>query len=218
MTAGQIRALERRGTGQENVAFASPASGYVLEKNIVEGARIESGTQVYRIADLSQVWVDAQVYEPDLPYVHVGQPARVELPYVPGRTYEGKVDFIYPTLEEATRTGKVRIVVDNPELELKPQMYASVVFEVDLGERLAVPVSAVVFTGPRRLVFVDLGEGRLRPQAVELGARTEGWYEVTDGLEAGDIVVTSGTFLIAAESRLRSALEFWEGEPVDARQ
>jgi Cu(I)/Ag(I) efflux system membrane fusion protein len=182
----------------------------VIEKNVVEGARVEAGTLVYRIADLSHIWIDAEVYESDLPYIETGQSAIIELPYAPKKTYEGKVDFIYPTLQGQTRTGRVRVVLKNPDLELKPDMYANVRLAVSLGKRLSIEDSAVVYTGPRRLVFLDLGEGRLRPKAVELGAHVDGYYEVTDGLSEGDVVVTSGNFLIAAESRIRSATEYWE--------
>jgi Cu(I)/Ag(I) efflux system membrane fusion protein len=211
MTDAQIRELARRGTAQENVPILSPASGYVIEKNVVEGAQVEAGTQAYRIADLSKIWIDANVYESDLRHVKPKQAVSIELPFVPGRTYEGEVDYVYPKLEGATRTGQVRIVVKNPDLELKPNMYADVVFEVDLGERLAIPESAVIYTGPRRLVFVDLGEGRLRPQVVKLGIHADGWFEVVEGLNAGDTIVTSANFLIAAESRLRSAAQYWQG-------
>jgi Cu(I)/Ag(I) efflux system membrane fusion protein len=211
MSASQIRELERRGEAWEYVPVLSPATGYVIDKDIVEGGRIEAGSRVYRIADLSRVWIDADVYESDLPQVKVGQPVRVELPYVPGQTYEGRVDYIYPTLAEATRTGRVRVVLENPDLALKPDMYANVALEADLGERLAIADSAVIYTGPRRLVFVDLGEGRLRPQEVEVGVHADGYVEVTRGLQPGDVVVTSGNFLIAAESRIRSATRYWGG-------
>jgi Cu(I)/Ag(I) efflux system membrane fusion protein len=211
MSASQIRELERRDEAWEYVPVLSPATGYVIDKDVVEGARIESGSRVYRIADLSRVWIDADVYESDLPQVKVGQPVQVELPYVPGQAFDGRVDYIYPTLAGATRTGRVRVVLKNPELALKPDMYANVGIEVDLGERLAIPDSAVIYTGPRRLVFVDLGEGRLRPQEVEVGAHADGYVEVTRGLEPGDVVVTSGNFLIAAESRIRSATKYWGG-------
>ncbi len=211
MTQAQIEALEKRGEASENVPISAPASGYVIEKNVVEGARVEAGMLVYRIADLSRIWIDAEVYESDLPHVKKGQAVTVRLPYVPDKSYQGKVDFIYPTLQNKTRTGRVRVVLKNPDLELKPDMYANVELSVELGERLTIPDSAVVYTGPRRLVFVDLGAGRLRPKAVELGVHAEGVYEVVGGLQAGDVVVTSGNFLIAAESRLRSATNYWEG-------
>jgi membrane fusion protein, copper/silver efflux system len=211
MSDAQIEELERRGEAWENVPILAPANGYVIQKSVVEGARVESGTLVYRIADLSRIWIDAEVYESDLRHVRAGQSVQVELPYLLDRTFEGQVDYVYPTLQGATRTGRVRVVLANPDLELKPNMYATVWFEVDLGKRLAIPDSAVIYTGPRRLVFIDLGEGRLRPRRVKLGVHAESYYEVTDGLRAGDLVVTSGNFLIAAESRIRSAAKYWEG-------
>ena len=211
MTEAQVEELEKRGEAWEHVPIAAPATGYVIDKDVVEGARVEAGMRVYRIADLSKVWIDAEVYESDLPHVRVGQPVIVRLPYVPDKTYEGKVDFVYPTLQSKTRTGRARVVLKNPDLELKPDMYANVELLVELGERLTIPDSAVIYTGPRRLVFVDLGEGRLQPKAVKLGVHADGLYEVTEGLKSGDIVVTSGNFLIAAESRLRSAADYWEG-------
>jgi len=211
MDEAQIRELERRGHAWENVPVVSPSTGYVIEKDIVAGGRVEAGTRVYRIADLSRVWVDADVYESDLGHVKVGQAVTVELPFVPGRAFGGRVDYIYPTLSGTTRTGRVRVAMDNPDLALKPDMYADVEIDVDLGERLVIPDSAVIYTGPRRLVFVDLGEGRLRPQDVEVGVHAGGYVEITQGLKAGDTVVTSGNFLIAAESRIRSATGYWGG-------
>lgn len=210
MTEKQIRELAQRGEAWENLPILAPESGFVIEKNVVEGARVEAGALVYRIADLSRIWVDAEVYESDLPHVRPGQRAQVELPYLRDRTFEGRVDYVYPTLQGATRTGRIRVVLANPALELKPEMYANVRLEVDLGRRLAIPDSAVIFTGPRRLVFVDLGEGRLRARQVTLGVHAGGYYEVTSGLDAGEVVVTSGNFLIAAESRIRSAADYWE--------
>ncbi len=209
MSHEQIQRLMQRGKPWENVPITAPKGGHVIEKAVVEGAHVEAGTRVYRIADLSRVWIDADVYEADLPKLGVGQAVRVELPYIQNKSFEGQVDYIYPTLDDKTRTGRIRVVLPNEDLELKPDMYANVVLDVDLGERLAVPDSAVVYTGPRRLVFVDLGEGRLRPTEVELGVHAGGFYEIVDGLNEGDRVVTSGNFLIAAESRIRSAIEYW---------
>jgi len=211
MSQGQVRELERRGHAWENVPIASPSTGYVIDKDIVEGGRIEAGTRVYRIADLSRVWVDAEVYESDLAQLEPGQAVKVDLPYGPGRELEGQVDYIYPTLSEATRTARVRVVLANPDLALKPDMYADVEIDVNLGDRLVVPESAVIYTGPRRLVFVDLGEGRLSPRDVQTGVHADGYIEITNGLDPGERVVTSGNFLIAAESRIRSATEFWGG-------
>ncbi|KPK17396.1 MAG: hypothetical protein AMJ62_01465 [Myxococcales bacterium SG8_38] len=211
MSPSQIRQLQRRGEAWEYVPVLSPATGYVIEKDIVEGGRVEAGTRVYRIANLKRIWIDADVFESDLPQIERNQPVRVELPYVPGRTFEGRVDYIYPTIAGQTRTGRIRVALKNPDLLLKPDMYANVEIEVDLGERLAVEDSAVIYTGPRRLVFVDLGDGRLRPQEVEIGVHADGFVEVKEGLQPGDMVVTSGNFLIAAESRIRSATKYWGG-------
>jgi Cu(I)/Ag(I) efflux system membrane fusion protein len=162
-----------------------------------------------RIANLDKVWIEAELYEAELPLVEVGQPAAVTLSYLPDKRFTGKITFVYPYLSGATRTGKVRIELDNDKVELKPDMYANVELSVERGERLVVPESAVIYAGPRRLVFVDLGEGKLRPQEIEVGVKTGDWYEVRKGLSAGQKVVTSGNFLVAAESRLKSASGQW---------
>ena len=210
MTEAQIDTLELRGEASEHVPILSPAAGWVLEKDVVEGARVESGARVYRIAGLDRVWIDAEVYEADLPHVHVGQRAIVVLTHVPDPKHEARIDFIYPELQAASRTARVRVVLDNPDLDFKPGMYANVELDVDLGERIAIPTAAVIYTGPRRLVFVDLGDDRFRPQEVTLGVEAGGWSEVQSGLQPGDVVVTSGNFLIAAESRIRASAGVWE--------
>jgi Cu(I)/Ag(I) efflux system membrane fusion protein len=197
--------------------FLSPASGYVIEKHVVEGAAVKPGERLFRIAPLDEVWIQADVYEHDLPHLKVGQPVEVTVPYLPGRTYAGRVTYIYPDLEGATRTGRIRIEIPNRKLELKPDMYAEVRFEVKGGARLQVPHEAVIYTGPRRLVFVDLGDGRLEPREVKLGIATDDAYEVLDGVREGERVVTSGNFLIAAESRIRSAASHWTGGGDDTR-
>jgi Cu(I)/Ag(I) efflux system membrane fusion protein len=207
----EIDAVARRGEPTETLPIRAPATGYVIEKNVVEGAAVEPGMRLYRIAALDRVWIEAQIYESDLPHVKVGQKVDITLPFVPGKKFEGRISYVYPYLQPGTRTGQVRIALPNPGGELKPEMYADVSFEVNLGERLQVPASAVIYTGPRRLVFVDLGEGRLRPREVKLGQRAGDAFEVVEGLEVGERVVTSGNFLIAAESRLRSAAEYWTG-------
>jgi Cu(I)/Ag(I) efflux system membrane fusion protein len=190
--------------------ITSPVSGYVLEKRVVEGAAVEPGMMLYRIAALDRVWVEAEVFESELPLVRVGQAATVTLPNLPGEPRMGRVTFIHPELDDETRTGRVRIELENPRLVLKPAMYADVALEVDRGERLVVPESAVLYAGPRRLVFRDLGGGRLKPQPIVVGIASGDWIEVLEGLGEGDRVVTSGTFLVAAESRLKSATELWQ--------
>lgn len=206
----QLAALVKRGEPIERVPFTSPASGVVVEKNVVDGAAVTMGQRLFRIADLRDVWVEADVYESDLPRITKNMPASITLDYLPGKTFDGKVAFIYPYLDPASRTGRVRIALPNHGLELKPDMYATVTFKLALGPRLVVPISAVVYTGPRRLVFVDLGNGALRPQQVSIGARSGDVVEITSGLKEGDAVVSSGNFLVAAESRVRSAGAFWE--------
>ncbi|HEX9752427.1 MAG TPA: efflux RND transporter periplasmic adaptor subunit, partial [Methyloceanibacter sp.] len=135
---------------------------------------------------------------------------RVTLPSPPHRYFMGQVAFVYPYVDPATRTGRVRVELANPGLELKPDMFANVELERDLGDRLAVPEEAVLYAGERRFVFVDLGQGRLRPQEVQLGVRAGEHFEVRAGLEEGDVIVTSGNFLVAAESRLKLAMEQWK--------
>lgn len=206
----QVAALAQRGEPIERVPFQSPVSGVVIEKNVVDGAAVTMGQRLFRIADLGEIWVEADVYESDLPRITRHMPASITLDYLPGRTFEGTVAFVYPYLDPASRTGRVRIALPNRGLELKPDMYATVAFKLRLGPRLVVPSSAVIYTGPRRVVFVDLGHGALRPQEVAIGARSGDLIEIASGLDEGDVVVSAGNFLVAAESRIRSAGSFWE--------
>jgi Cu(I)/Ag(I) efflux system membrane fusion protein len=205
----QLAALARRGEPIERVPFPSPVSGVVVENNVVDGAAVMAGQRLLRVADLAEVWVEADVYESELPRITRGTPAAITLDYLPGRTFDAKVAFVYPYLDPTTRTGRVRIALPNKARELKPDMYATVAFKLPLGPRLVVPASSVVYTGPRRIVFVDLGAGALRPQEVTIGARSGDVIEIASGLAEGDVVVSSGNFLVAAESRVRSATSFW---------
>ena len=205
----QIDDVVKRGEPRESVTIPAPVSGFVVDKHVFAGGHVRAGQLLYRIAALDRVWVIADVYEQDLPHVRAGQAVTVTLPYLPGSSFKGQVDHVYPYLAGGTRTGKVRVELGNPDGALRPDMFANVEIDVDLGEQLAVPAGAVIYTGPRRIVFVDLGEGRLRPQEIEIGARSGEWYPVRAGLREGDRVVTSGNFLVAAESRIRSAAEYW---------
>ena len=205
----QIDQIVAAGKPLEQIPIVSPVSGYVVEKNVVQGAAVELGQRLYRIAGLETVWIEANVYENELALIKVGQPAEVSLPHLQAEAFHGSVSFIYPYLEASTRTARVRIELDNKNQRLKADMYADVEFVIDRGERLVVPVEAVLYAGPRRLVFIDLGEGRLKPQEIELGAKSGDFYEVRSGLSEGQTVVTSGNFLIAAESRLKSAGKQW---------
>jgi Cu(I)/Ag(I) efflux system membrane fusion protein len=209
MTATEIQALERSGAPFDYVAFHAPISGTVVTKNVVEGTAQKAGMTLMRIADLSRVWVEADVYESELALVQPGMPVTVVLPYLPGRTFDGTVDYLYPYLEGQSRTGRIRVVLDNPDGVLKPDMYAEVKLKADLGERLTVPEEAVIISGETRVVFEDLGGGRLAPRIVQTGQRADGRIEILSGLELGDRVVTSGNFLIASESRLKAGIKQW---------
>ncbi|WP_394822808.1 efflux RND transporter periplasmic adaptor subunit [Pendulispora albinea] len=210
MDDAQIDAMAKKGAPAESITVLSPASGFIAEKNAVEGASIEPGTRVFRIAALDRVWIEANVYEADLVHVRVGQPVEVILDHAPDRTYDAKVASIDPSLDAKARTGRVRVTVANRDLALRPEMYATVELGADMGTRLQVPSAAVVYTGPRRLVFLDRGEGRFEPRAIRIGAEAHGMYEVLSGLQAGDSVAVSGVFLIAAEARIRTAAAYWE--------
>ncbi len=204
-----VAALEQRGSPLEVLPVRSPASGVLVEKNVVEGAAFEPGMRLFRIAPLEQVWVEAEVYASDLPLVSVGQQATISAPYLPGRALEARVAYVLPSLASETRTARVRVELGNGDLALRPEMYVDVTLHADLGERVLVPASAVIVAGERRVVFVDRGEGQLEPRSITTGAATEDKVEVLSGLEPGERVVASGNFLIAAESRIQSALEQW---------
>ena len=216
LSLDQIKDLEARRAPNEIVPILSPASGHVIAKEVVAGSAVEPGVRLLRIAGLDRVWVEAEVYESELALLKVGAPATVTLPYLPGRRFAGRIAFVYPWLDGATRTGRVRIELQNPGLALKPEMYAEVLVERALGKRLAVPEEAILYAGDRRYVFLDLGDGRLRPQPVTVGPWAGEWVEVLDGLNEGDAVVTSGNFLIAAEARLKLALDHWAPEAAAA--
>lgn len=202
----QVGRLEERGEPLDYLPVQSPRDGILLEKPVVEGSAVQAGQPFMRIADLSRVWVEAQLYDGDLPLIREGMAARVRLPSLPGTGLDARIDYIYPTYQRSSHTARARLVLDNPDALLKPGMYADVVLQADLGERLVVPDTAVLVAGERRVVFQDLGSGRLQPVRVETGQRTGGFVEILDGLEAGDRVVTSGTFLLASESRLQGGL------------
>jgi Cu(I)/Ag(I) efflux system membrane fusion protein len=209
MSDADVARVASRGEPLEAVPVRAPAGGYVVEKSVVRGSAFEPGARLYRIAPLARVWIEAEVYEADLASVAVGQRAEVLLPSLPGKRFEAQVAYFYPTLDPGTRTARVRLELPNPELALRPAMYADVHIAVDRGERLLVPASAVLQAGRRSFVFLALGEGRFRPQPVELGLRSGEDVEVLSGVADGDAIVASGTFLIASESRLRAALERW---------
>ena len=202
----QIRQLAN-GEAKRSLTFFAPVSGIVLEKKAVQGMRFMPGEMLYQIADLSSVWVVAEVAEQDIGSVKAGSVAQVNIAAYPDKHFEGKVDFIYPTLNTATRTVQVRVELANPNGLLKPAMFANVKLAVSHGGKvLTVPASAVIDSGIRQIVLVQLAEGRFEPRTVKLGSRSENYVEVLDGIAEGEQVVTSANFLIDAESNLKAAL------------
>ena len=209
ISSAEIRALAKRGRVEEYLPILAPVNGTIIEKNIVAGAAVKAGTRLLRLADLSTVWVEGEVYEAELPWIKVGMEAEVSFPDMPEQSYKTMVSFIEPMLNPKTRTAIVRVELPNAEGRLKPGMYARLNLQVDLGERFVVPEQAVIYAGEQRVVFLDKGEGRLQPRKIKTGVRNEGFIEVLEGLRFGDVVVTSGNFLIAAESKFKSGLAQW---------
>lgn len=205
----EIARLRRAGKVSRRIPIRSPADGVVTDKPVVAGMRIMPGEPLYKLADLSTLWLIAELQEGDLGLVQPGQKARASMVAFPGRTFEGTVDFIYPVLARETRTARVRIVMPNPDRALRAAMYASVEIAApaNTGPMLVVPESAVIDSGARQVVLVVKGEGRFAPRLVTVGARGGGYAELLQGVSAGERVVVSANFLIDAESNLKAALE-----------
>jgi Cu(I)/Ag(I) efflux system membrane fusion protein len=209
-----LERLRREGTVRRTLTLRSPVGGLVLEKPAVQGMRFMPGEMLFRIGDLTAVWIVADVPERDLGMIRVGQRAKVQVTALPGRELDATVAFVYPMLNAQTRTGQVRLELANPGGALKPAMYASV--ELGAGERgrvLAVPLAAVIDSGNRRVVLVQTGEGRYEPRDVELGVRGDDYVGIAKGLKEGERVVVGGNFLIDSESNLRAALAGFTAPP-----
>ncbi len=208
ITPEQISELERTDSPTKTMTILSPHTGVVIEKHANEGMKVDPGMRVYRIADLSKVWVLVTLYEYQLPYVQAGQSAVMTLPYIPGQRFEGKVVYIYPYLDKKTREVQIRLEFDNANGLLKPGMFANVELHNTLArERTLAPREAIINTGERQVAFVSLGEGKFEPRDVLMGIETgDGMVEVLDGLEVGEMVVTSGQFLIDSEANIRESL------------
>jgi Cu(I)/Ag(I) efflux system membrane fusion protein len=208
-----LQSLRRGGQPRPTVTIPSPVTGTVIEKPSVQGMRFMPGDPLYRIVDLSTVWVIAEVFEQDLTGVRLGQEAVIAVKAYPGRSFAGRVGFVYPTVGAETRTAQVRLEIPNPDGLLKAGMYASVEITAPLGPRdvLAVPESAVLDSGARQVVLVNHGDGRFEPRAVALGERADGYVAVTEGVADGERVVVSANFLIDAESNLKAALSSFAG-------
>lgn len=209
ISEAQIEQLEQSGQVRKTLTLYSPYGGVVTMKKALQGMRVMAGEELLQIADLSRIWVNAEIYEQDLPWVRVGQNARVELPYAPGKVFEGKVDYLYPYLEGMTRTARARIVFANPGLELKPDMYANVQIATEtLKGALTIPADAVLRSGQGSVVFVARGDGKFEPRPVEIGAGgDDGSVQIRAGLKAGEQVVTSAQFMLDSESKLREAIQ-----------
>jgi Cu(I)/Ag(I) efflux system membrane fusion protein len=203
-TDQQIAELERRGKAEPVITVYAPSSGIVLKREALPGKYFEPGTTLYELADLSTVWIYADVYESQIADVELNQPAAVTFDAYPGEMFQGTVQYIYPYLNEATRTARVRLELPNPTLKLKPGMFGNVVIRTDQHERLVVPKEAVLDTGLRQIVFLDQGNGIYVPTEVKVGRRSEDKVEVLAGLKEGDRVVISANFLLDAQSKLAS--------------
>ena len=202
----EIARLESTGQVQQALEVDSPASGYITERNALPSVAVQPGMRLYTIANLSTVWVQAQVFQNDLGRIKAGDPATLTVDSYPGRIFAGRVDFIYPQVDMNTRTANVRIVFSNSGLLLKPGMFVNVDLKVPMGYHVMIPASGVLESGTRQIVFVDRGDGYLEPRDIQLGARVENNFVVLEGLKAGERIVTSANFLIDSESQLQSAL------------
>jgi Cu(I)/Ag(I) efflux system membrane fusion protein len=209
----QIKTLEESGEAKKTLTLYSPFTGFVLEKTAYKGMNVMPGMSLYKLADLSVVWLYADIYEYELPFIRLGQQAFIQLTYLPGETFTGKAIYIYPSLNPETRTAKVRFEIPNPQERLKPEMYANVEIKVHLGQKLAVPEGAIIDTGIRQLAIIDKGNGYFEPREVKVGSKVDNYYEVIKGLKAGERVVTSASFLIDSESKLKEAMGGMAGMP-----
>jgi multidrug efflux pump subunit AcrA (membrane-fusion protein) len=201
----QVKEIEERGVIY-NFPIYSPLSGFIVEKTALQGKHFKPGENLFKIVDLSRVWVHAEIYEYELPFVKVGSEAIIELPYLPGETFKGKVTYIYPHLEEKTRTVKVRLEFPNPDYRLKPGMYTTVRIITPVGKKLVIPKDAILDSGERKYVFVKRGRGTFEPRIVELGPEVDDYYILKSGVSEGEEVVVSANFLIDSESKLKAAL------------
>jgi RND family efflux transporter MFP subunit len=202
----QLRDLEQKGEAQKTLTLYSPHSGFVIKKEINEGMKIMGDKELYTIADLSIVWVNADVYESDIPFLKVGQQADISLSYSPGQSLKGRVSYIYPYLDEKTRTVKVRLEQPNPGYKLKPDMYVNAEIKIPGETQLSVPEEAVLDSGTRKIVFVDKGDGHFEAKEVKVGTKMEGFYQVLAGLKEGEKIAASSAFLLDSESRLAEAM------------
>ena len=203
ITDEQIKKIEESGKPIRTLTIYSPVNGYVVQKMAVQGMKVMPGEKLFDLADLSTVWVISDIYEYELSSIKVGQPANISLSYFPEKVFSSTIDYVYPVLSGDTRTAKVRFTIANPSAQLKPQMFTNVEIKIDMGKRLAIPDDAVIDTGTRQIIYVDKGEGYFEAREVHIGLKADGMTEVLHGLEAGEKVAASGTFLIDSEAQLK---------------
>ena len=199
----QIKQIQQSGKTIRTFTLYSPVSGFVTQKMAVQGMKVMPGEKLFDIADLSDLWIIADIYEYELPLVKVGQPAKITLSYFPGKELSSKIDYIYPAISADTRTAKIRLTLSNPGGQLKPQMFTNVEIRIDLGKKLTIPDSAVIDTGKGQVVYVDRGNGVFEPREIQTGLRADGTVEILRGLKTGEKVATSANFLIDSEAQLK---------------
>jgi Cu(I)/Ag(I) efflux system membrane fusion protein/cobalt-zinc-cadmium efflux system membrane fusion protein len=206
--AEQIETLERSGEVRKYLPLNSPVNGTIIKREVTEGQYVTAGQTLMEVADLSNVWVEADIYEYELPWIKMGQAAVMTLTYLPGATFQGRVQYIYPYLSGTTRTARVRLDFPNSNLLLKPDMFAQVEIKAPMGKATPViPAEAILDTGEKQHVFISLGEGRFEPREVKLGLQgNDDRRQVLAGLKGGEEVVTSAQFLLDSESRFREAI------------
>jgi Cu(I)/Ag(I) efflux system membrane fusion protein/cobalt-zinc-cadmium efflux system membrane fusion protein len=212
----QIARLEATGQVQQELEVDSPVSGYITERNALPSVAVQPEMRLYTIADLSTVWVQAQAFQGDLGRIKIGAPASLTLDTFPGRTFGGRVDFIYPQVDADTRTAKVRVVFSNPGLELKPGMFVNVTLKEPMGQQLVIPATGVLQSGTREVAFVYRSDGFIEPREVQLGARVGDDFVVLKGVKAGEQIATSANFLIDSESQIQAALGSFAPPPPGA--
>ena len=219
VSEAQIAELATNGLAHKTMPVTAPISGFVIEKNVVQGQMVDAGMRLYRIADLGIVWVLAQIYEQDLPFIQLGSEAVVKVASLPDREFRGRVTFIYPTVDEKTRTARVRLEFENPGYFLKPGMFASAQIRVELADSAVLaPDSAVLRSGSKNTVFVAVADGKFEAREVTLGVEAEaGMLQVLSGLKAGERLVTSGQFMLDSESQLNEAIEKMRGTATPAK-
>ena len=212
----EIEDLEQTGKVKRELEIDSPASGFITERNALPNMYVQPGTKMYSVADLSAVWVYAQVFQNDIGRVKVGDPAEITVDSYPGRTFPGRVSFIWPQLDQTTRTAKVRLEIPNPEMKLSLGMFVNARLDLPMGRQLVIPATGVYQSGTRQIAFVDRGGGYFEPREIEIGARAGDDFVVTKGLKGGEHIVTSANFLIDSESQLQAAMGAFAPPPPGA--